>query len=92
MVQQDQVLVGNDTRRLLSYPSDRVVQQDQVSFGNDTRRLLPYPSDRVYILDKWSGQLWSWRESLQTFMYLGQIFPIAGAGPIARIIQVPEAR
>jgi len=46
----------------------------------------------VIILDKRTGQLWSWYESIQTINYLGQIFPIGGSGSIARIIQVPEQR
>ena len=50
------------------------------------------PSGQVIILDKQSGQLWSWYESLQTINYLGQIFPLAGPGPFARIIQVPEEK
>ncbi len=45
--------------------------------------------DKVIILDKRSGALWSWSEPSATLMYLGQIFPIAGAGSLARIIQVP---
>ena len=48
-------------------------------------------TDKVIILDKRSGALWSWSEPSATIMYLGQIFPIAGAGSRARIIQVhPE--
>jgi hypothetical protein len=52
----------------------------------------PKPSGQVIILDKQTGQLWSWYESLQTTAYLGQIFPVGGSGPIARIIEVPEQR
>jgi len=48
-------------------------------------------TDKVIILDKRSGALWSWSEPSATIMYLGQIFPIAGAGSMARIIRVnPE--
>jgi hypothetical protein len=50
------------------------------------------PSNQVIILDKRTGQLWSWYESIQTINYLGQIFPLGGSGSIARIIQVPEQR
>lgn len=50
------------------------------------------PSGQVIILDKQNGQLWSWYESLQTINYLGQIFPLVGTGPFARIIQVPEEK
>lgn len=80
-------------------------QQDQnVSFGADARARRHYPgwqnqnpdwqrpTGQVVILDKRTGQLWSWYESLQSIMYLGQIFPIAGPGPFARIIQVPEEK
>lgn len=77
-------------------------QQDQnISFGAETRRhqrypgqhYRNYPTDKVVILDKRSGELWAWSESLQTVMYLGQIFPLAGAGPFARVIRVnPEEK
>ncbi|MFZ3247616.1 MAG: hypothetical protein WA214_01865 [Pseudolabrys sp.] len=50
------------------------------------------PSGQVIILDKQNGQLWSWYESLQTINYLGQIFPLVGTDPFARIIQVPEEK
>jgi hypothetical protein len=47
-------------------------------------------ADKVVILDKQTGELWSWSESA-TISYLGKIFPIAVAGPFARIIQIkPE--
>jgi len=46
--------------------------------------------DKVVILDKQTGELWAWSESSE-IMYLGKIFPIAGAGPFAHIIKVnPE--
>jgi hypothetical protein len=45
------------------------------------------PADKVIILDKQRGELWSWSEPA-TIVYLGKIFPIAGAGTFARIIQV----
>ena len=49
-------------------------------------------TDKVIILDKQRGELWSWSEPA-TIVYLGKIFPIAGAGPFARIIQVnPEEK
>ena len=69
-------------------------QQDQnISFGASTHRHHPgwrRSTDKVVILDKRTGELWAWSEPLQTVMYLGQIFPLAGPGVIARIIQVPE--
>jgi hypothetical protein len=46
--------------------------------------------EKVIILDKRTGELWGWSES-SAIMYLGKIFPNAGAGTLARIIQVnPE--
>jgi len=69
-------------------------QLDQnVSFGASTqmhRRGWRTATDKVVILDKRSGELWAWSEPLQTVMFLGQIFPLAGTGVIAHIIQVPE--
>lgn len=73
-------------------------QLDQnISFGAETRRQLHDPAwrnstDKVVILDKRTGELWAWSEPLQTVMYLGQIFPLAGAGPFARVIHVPEEK
>ena len=50
-------------------------------------------TSRVIILDKRNGALWAWSEPEQTVMYLGQIFPLTGYGPFARIIQVePEQK
>lgn len=49
------------------------------------------PTDKVIFLDKRTGQFWSWSDSTATISYLGQILPIAGARPFARIIHVnPE--
>ncbi len=79
-------------------------QLDQnVSFGAETRRDIherhDVPdqawrggTDKVIILDKRSGELWAWSERFQTVMYLGQIFPLAGAGPFSRVIRVPEEK
>jgi|GEM_PF-3121541 len=48
-------------------------------------------ANEVVILDRWTGELWSWSEPSATVMYIGKVFPIAVAGPFARIIQVnPE--
>jgi hypothetical protein len=58
----------------------------------DQNQVRDSRTDKVIILDKQRGELWSWSES-QTFVYLGKIFPIGGAGASARIIQVnPEKR
>jgi hypothetical protein len=81
-------------------------QLDQnVSFGTGPRRHFHHPhqpgwqnygwekpSNQVIILDKRTGQLWSWYEAFQTINYLGAIYPLGGPGSIARIIQVPEQR
>jgi len=69
-------------------------QLDQnVSFGASTRRHgWRTATDKVVILDKRTGELWAWSEPLQTVMFLGQIFPMTGAGVIAHIIQVPETQ
>jgi len=45
-------------------------------------------ADKVIILDKRAVALWAWSERQQSVMYLGQIFPLAGKGTIARIIEV----
>jgi hypothetical protein len=69
-------------------------QLDQnVSFGASPRthhRGWRTATDKVVILDKRTGELWAWSEPLQTVMFLGQIFPMSGAGIIAHVIQVPE--
>lgn len=50
-------------------------------------------ADKVIILDKLTGALWAWSERQQSVMYLGQIFPLAGRGTIAHIIEVnPEQK
>jgi hypothetical protein len=50
-------------------------------------------ADKVIILDKGTGALWAWSERQQSVMYLGQIFPLAGRGTVARIIEVnPEQK
>jgi len=50
-------------------------------------------ADKVVILDKRTGALWAWSDRQQSVMYLGQIFPLAGRGTIARIIEVnPEQK
>ncbi len=56
------------------------------------QRDVNYPVNNVIILDKRSGELWSWSDNIGSVMYLGQIFPLVGAGPFARIIQVPEEK
>ena len=46
---------------------------------------------RVTILDKQTGELWVWSGPSE-IMFAGKIFPIGGAGSIARIIQVNPER
>ena len=73
-------------------------QYENASFGTSTAHHRRYPghwntTSRVIILDKRNGALWAWSEPEQTVMYLGQIFPLTGYGPFARIIQVePEQK
>ena len=66
--------------------------------GHDMRGYYPgtflprhrhYPAaNDVIILDKRSGELWAWSNSIASVIYLGQIYPLGGAGSLARIIQV----
>jgi hypothetical protein len=88
---QDQnVSFGVSTPRHRHYP--HYANVDYPRYPNWENHNWYRPSGQVIILDKQTGQLWSWYESLQTINYLGQIFPLAGPGPFARIIQVPEQR
>jgi hypothetical protein len=59
---------------------------------NDPAATTANPPSKIVIIDNRTGDLWAWSETLQTVMYLGYIFPLAGQGPIARIITVPEQR
>jgi len=65
-------------------------QYENASFGTSTgrHRNVRTATDKVIILDKRNGALWAWSEPQQTVMYLGQIFPLTGSGPFARVIQV----
>ena len=62
------------------------------AFGRDgARREIPViPPPKVIIIDNRTGDLWAWSEAEQTVLYLGYIFPLAGQGPIARVITLPE--
>lgn len=64
------------------------------AFGRDgARREIPViPPAKVIIIDNRTGDLWAWSEAEQTVLYLGYIFPLAGQGPFARVIAVPEQR
>lgn len=70
-----------------SYEMVTTREFENTSFGTSDPGLRT-AIDKVIILDKRSGELWAWSEPLQTVMYLGQIFPLAGAGVFARIIHV----
>jgi len=65
-------------------------QYENASFGTSTGRYRNFrtATDKVIILDKRNGALWAWSELQQTVTYLGQIFPLTGSGPFARVIQV----
>jgi hypothetical protein len=57
------------------------------------RRETPIiPPSKVIIIDNRTGDLWAWSEAEQTVLYLGYIFPLAGQGPFARVINIPEQR
>ena len=57
--------------------------------GTFRPRQRHYPgANDVIILDKRSGELWAWSNSIASVIYLGQIYPLGGAGSLARIIQV----
>jgi len=64
------------------------------AFGRDRGRAAhnAFGRDKVIIIDNRTGDLWAWSEAEQTVLYLGYIFPLAGQGPIARVITVPEQR
>lgn len=50
-----------------------------------------HPGGQVLILDRKTGQMWTWSEK-SLAVYSGQIFPIVpnGDGSFARIIHVPQ--
>jgi hypothetical protein len=55
----------------------------------DMVRLHGGPDGKVVILDRKSGQLWTWSEKTAA-VYSGQIFPVTADAPFARIIKVPQ--
>jgi hypothetical protein len=72
---------------------DTVAIPDIQSKNENYPAVAPVSSpSKIIIIDNRTGDLWAWSEALQTVMYLGYIFPLAGQGPIARIITVPEQR
>lgn len=44
---------------------------------------------KVLILDRETGQLWTWSEKTAA-AYAGQITPITADGPFVRVIRVPQ--
>lgn len=48
-----------------------------------------HSGSKVLILDRQTGQLWTWSEK-SAAVYSGQIFPITADGAFARIIKVPQ--
>lgn len=48
-----------------------------------------HPGGKVLILDRKTGQMWTWSEK-SLAVYSGQIFPITADGSFARIIHVPQ--
>ena len=55
----------------------------------DMERLSGRPDGKVLILDRKTGQIWTWSEKSMA-VYSGQIFPITADGSFARIIHVPQ--
>jgi hypothetical protein len=55
--------------------------------GRDTAHLDRH-TDKIFVLDRRTGDLWSWSETSDVFMYRGTIFPLADTGVVARIIKV----
>ena len=75
--------------------ADTQVRADGRAFGRAAglrHRIPVIPPSKVIIVDNRTGDLWAWSEAEQTVMYLGYIFPLAGQGPFARVINVPEQR
>jgi hypothetical protein len=75
--------------------ADAYVPADGRAFGRSEairRRIPVIPPSKVIIVDNRTGDLWAWSEAEQTVLYLGYIFPLAGQGPFARVITVPEQR
>lgn len=48
-------------------------------------------TDKIFVLDRRTGDLWSWSEASDVFIYRGTIFPLADTGVVARIIKVDSA-
>jgi len=74
---------------------DAVVSAEGHALGQADRarhRIPVIPPAKVIIIDNRTGDLWAWSEVEQTVLYLGYIFPLAGQGPIARVITVPEQK
>ena len=75
--------------------ADTHIRVDGHAFGRAAgirHRIPVIPPSKVIIVDNRTGDLWAWSEAEQTVMYLGYIFPLAGQGPFARVINVPEQR
>jgi hypothetical protein len=75
--------------------ADALVPPDGRTFGRSeaVRRRIPLiPPSKVISVDNRTGDLWAWSEVEQTVLYLGYIFPLAGQGPFARVINVPEQK
>lgn len=59
------------------------------AFRYDMVRLHGGRAGQVLILDRQTGQLWTWSER-SAAIYAGQIFPVTADGSFARVIHVPQ--
>lgn len=74
---------------ILAGAATQVSAEPRQSGRYDMERLHGGPDGKVLILDRKTGQIWTWSEK-SAAVYSGQIFPITADGAFARIIKVPQ--
>lgn len=75
---------------ILAGTATQAVAEPRQSGRYDMVRLpRDHSGSKVLILDRQTGQLWTWSEK-SAAVYSGQIFPITADGAFARIIKVPQ--
>lgn len=74
---------------ILAGVATQVSAEPRSSGRYDMVRLHGGPDGKVLILDRKTGQMWTWSEK-SAAVYSGQIFPITADGAFARIIHVPQ--